>query len=265
MSARSGHAVVTGGASGIGLAVVRRFCDRASTVSVLDADAGALRRLATTVGGDDARIGTYHVDVTDADAVAAAMGDAAADAGAPDRLVTCAGIIGQRVPALEVDLAAWRHLLDVHLFGTWAACRAFAGLQPGAQAHGIAEAGGRGGVPETSIVTVSSIVAARGFTLQLDYGTAKAAIEYVTKVLAVEWAPLGIRVNAVAPGYTRTPMVAGMQAEGFDLTPVEARTPMGRLADPDETARTVEFLAYDAGFVTGTVVHVDGGWTAVGR
>jgi NAD(P)-dependent dehydrogenase (short-subunit alcohol dehydrogenase family) len=170
--------------------------------------------------------------------------------------VACAGTRGQRRPALEVDTAGWRRLVDVHLFGTWAACRAFAELRPSLAA---------GGRDDAAIVTVSSIVAAGAFTNQLDYGTAKVAVEYLTRVLAVEWAPRGIRVNAVAPGFTRTPMVAAMQAEGYDLGPVEARTPLGRLAEPEETAAVAEFLCYDATFVTGAVVPVDGGWTAVGR
>jgi NAD(P)-dependent dehydrogenase (short-subunit alcohol dehydrogenase family) len=246
----SSRAVVTGGASGIGLAVVRRFLARGSAVTVLDADGAALSRLGDEFAqaSEDGSLRGVPVDVADAGAVREAM----ADSGPADRLVTCAGIKGRRVPALETDEASWRRLMDVHLYGTWAACRAFAELRP-------PDAG------EGAIVTISSIVAASGFTLMLDYGTAKAAIEYITRVLAVEWAPLGIRVNAVAPGYTATPMVGAMQAEGFDLGPVEARTPMGRLAQPDETARVVEFLCYEAGFVTGTVVRVDGGWTAVGR
>jgi NAD(P)-dependent dehydrogenase (short-subunit alcohol dehydrogenase family) len=240
------HAVVTGGGSGIGLAVVRRLADRGVSVSVLDVDGAALERLP---GG---AVHGFEVDVADAAAVRAAIADAVDAAGPADALVTCAGTKGRRVPALETDEASWRRLMDVHLYGTWAACRAFAELR-------------QSGAGDAAIVTISSIVAANGFTFMLDYGTAKAAVEYITRVLAVEWAPLGIRVNAVAPGYTATPMVGAMQSEGFDLGPVEARTPMGRLAEPDETARVVEFLCYDAGFVTGTVVRVDGGWTAVGR
>ncbi len=239
------HAVVTGGASGIGRAVVQRFLDRGALVTVLDADGPAVEQLPGPVRG-------VVVDVADTAAVRAAMAEAAAGSGVPDRLVTCAGTRGRRVPALDTDDADWHRVLDVHLFGTWNACRAFAELR--------ADATG-----DAAIVTISSIVAANGFSLMLDYGTAKAAIEYATRVLAVEWAPLGIRVNAVAPGYTATPMVASMEAAGFDLAPVEARTPMGRLAEPDETAKVVEFLCYEATFVTGTVVRVDGGWTVVGR
>ncbi len=250
----TGHAVVTGGASGIGLAVVRRLLARGAAVTVLDVDAAAVDRLLT---GPDAATGVLRavvVDVADHDATGRAIADSTAVSGRPDRLVTCAGIRGSLVPALDTDLAEWRRLMDVHLFGTWAACRAFAG-------QFLDRSGTEG-----AVVTVSSMVSFGGaFATQLGYGTAKAAIAYLTKVLAIEWAALGIRVNSVAPGFTATPMVEDMIADGYDLGPAEARTPMGRLARPEETARAIEFLLYDAGFVTGTVLPVDGGWTAAGR
>lgn len=253
----AGHVVVTGGASGIGRAVVRRLARRGETVTVLDADACALAHLAD-VRDEHPRVRVTVTDVTDAAAVRGAFEEAANAAGMPDGLVCCAGVKGQRRPALDLDDQGWRHLLATHLFGTWGACRAFATLRQAAPTDDEDPLG-------PAVVTVSSIVAAGAFSGQLDYGTAKAAVEHLTKVLAVEWAPLGIRVNAVAPGFTRTPMVAALQSEGYDLEPVERRTPMGRLAEPDETAAAIEFLLRDAAFVTGTVLPVDGGWTAVGR
>ncbi|HVX21948.1 MAG TPA: SDR family NAD(P)-dependent oxidoreductase [Acidimicrobiales bacterium] len=257
-AAANGHAVVTGGASGIGLAVVRRLLDRGAAVTVLDVDGAAVDRLRRDPAAGGGRLRAVVVDVADHDATGQAVADAASAAGRPDRLVTCAGIRGSLVPALDTDLAEWRRLMDVHLFGTWAACHAFAAqLLDGVPA---------GETVDAAVVTVSSMVSFGGaFATQLGYGTAKAAVAYLTKVLAVEWAARGIRVNAVAPGFTATPMVEDMIAHGYDLGPAEARTPMGRLGRPEETARAIEFLLYDAAYVTGTVLPVDGGWTAAGR
>jgi len=259
---------VTGGASGIGLAVVRRLLDRGAVVTVLDVDGDGVERLGREAAAQDGRLHAVEVDVTDHDATGRVMADRAAAAGRPDRLVTCAGIRSSLVPALDTDLDEWRRLMDVHLFGTWAACRAFAELTlaDGPPEGGRVDGSPPGGPVDAAIVTVSSMVAFGGaFATQLGYGTAKAAVAYLTKVLAVEWAKRGIRVNAVAPGFTATPMVESMVADGYDLGPAEARTPLGRLGQPEETARTIDFLLYEADYVTGTVLPVDGGWTAAGR
>ncbi|WP_084518036.1 SDR family NAD(P)-dependent oxidoreductase [Microtetraspora niveoalba] len=249
------HAVVTGGGSGIGLAVVRRLINRGLAVTILD-----IRATATNV--DDLPEGTlqaFDVDVTREPDVRAALATAARTAGAPTRLVTSHGIRGQYKPALELDLDAYRRVLDVHLVGTLVAARALVA--------GLPEDGARSGDrPERgSIVTVSSTTAYRGWADQADYGAAKAAVMQLTQNLAIEWAPLGIRVNSVAPGHTLTPMVQEMIDQGYDVTATQARTPLGRLCSPDEMAAAIEFLLLDATFSTGVCMPVDGGWTAVGK
>ncbi|MGW5381248.1 SDR family NAD(P)-dependent oxidoreductase [Nocardia sp. NPDC003963] len=236
------HAVVTGGASGIGAAVVERLRARGLRVSVFDL--GEPR---------PAREGVdyYRVDVTDHSAVEAALARASAQSSAPDVLVACHGIRGSYVPALELDPEQVRRLFDVHVLGTFLVASAFA--RP-------LLADGRNG----SIVTVSSTTAYGGWHRQADYGTAKAAVRQLTANLAVEWAPL-IRVTSVAPGHTRTPMVQDLIDSGYDISATEARTPLGRLCTPDEMARSIEHLALDATFVTGVCLPVDGGWTTVGK
>jgi NAD(P)-dependent dehydrogenase (short-subunit alcohol dehydrogenase family) len=116
------------------------------------------------------------------------------------------------------------------------------------------------------IVNVSSINATEAFPQRLAYCAAKAAVEMTTRVLAVEWADRGVRVNAVAPGVTRTEMVERAIASGAVSEQLYVgRTPMGRLAEPHEIAAAVLFLASErAGFVTGTTLVVDGGWSAFG-
>jgi NAD(P)-dependent dehydrogenase (short-subunit alcohol dehydrogenase family) len=243
------HAVVTGGASGIGAGVVRRLRERGLAVTVFDADPEAIEQLPA-----DDRLGGVVVDVTDEAAVARGF-DSAADArGTVTRVVTCAGIRGRMESALDVDLAFFRKLLDVHVLGTLITARAFATRLPDPLES------------PASMVTIGSIVGLKGgWTKQADYGTAKVAITGLSQVLAVEWAERGIRVNVVAPGMTKTPMLESMEKDGYDFSYPRERTPLGRLAEVDEMARAIEFLLLDGTYITGVELPVDGGWTASGR
>ncbi|MCR2813303.1 SDR family oxidoreductase [Microbacterium sp. zg.Y1090] len=238
MNARP-HTIVTGGASGIGAAVVAELLRRGHRVTVFDLSA-------------DAHPGAFaaSVDVTDETAVSAAVQAAIERGGTVTGVVACHGIRGAFVPALEMDLAAMRRLYDVHVVGTVAVCREVVRRLHGAPG---------------SIVLLSSTTAYRGWANQIDYGTAKAAVRQLAENLAVEWAPLRVRVNAVAPGHTLTPMVEDLIAGGYDISTVERRTPLGRLAQPDEMAGAIVHLLEDATFVTGQCLAVDGGWTAVGK
>ncbi|MFG2960975.1 SDR family NAD(P)-dependent oxidoreductase [Streptomyces sp. NPDC048291] len=253
MADSTGHAVVTGGSSGIGLAVVGRLLGRGIDVTVLDT-----RPIAARPGPPgDAALREYLVDVTDEKAVSEALDDATEQAGTvPGLLVTSHGIRGEFAPALDLDLAAFRRVYDVHVTGTLVAARSLVRC--------LERASG-GTSPGGSVVTVSSTTAYGGWANQADYGVAKAAIRQLTQNLAVEWAPQGIRVNGVAPGHTLTPMVQEMIDQGYDIAATEARTPLGRLCTPDEMAAAIEFLLLDATFSTGVCMPVDGGWTAVGK
>ena len=145
-----------------------------------------------------------------------------------------------------------RRVLDVHVLGTLLTARAVA--------RRIAAVGGGG-----SVVTISSTTAYRGWVAQSDYGVVKAAVRQLTENLAIEWAPLQIRVNSVAPGHTLTPMVQEMIDEGYDVSATEARMPLGRLCTPKKMATELVHLLLDATFTTGVCLPVDGGWTAVGK
>lgn len=239
-----GHAVVTGGASGIGAAVVERLLARDLAVTVLD--------LQPPAGGERAGVRFARVDVTDEGAVHEAMTEAARAAGSPTYLVTSHGIRGAFVPALDLAADGVRRVFDVHVVGTLnVAC------ELARQAMGAGE--------PASIVTISSTTAYGGWANQADYGVAKAAVRQLTENLAIEWAPARIRVNSVAPGHTLTPMVQEMIDQGYDVTATVNRTPLGRLAQPDEMAAAIEHLLLDATFTTGVCVPVDGGWTTVGK
>ena len=117
-----------------------------------------------------------------------------------------------------------------------------------------------------AIVNISSIVGLGAYPGRSAYGVSKAGVAHLTKTLACEWGAAGVRVNAVAPAYTRTPMVRDLVARNvFDVGLIERRTPLERLAEPEEMARAIAFLASDwASYITGVVLPVDGGWSAYG-
>ena len=233
-----GHVIVTGGSSGIGDAVVEILSARGMAVTVFDLN-------------DSRRPGvrTEIVDVRDESAVDAAM-SAAWGRGAVTGLVACHGIRGAYAPALEMELDQLRLQYDIHVVGTLSVAREMVRRLDGAPG---------------AMVFVSSTTAYRGWAHQADYGPAKAAERQLMENLAIEWAPLGVRVNAVAPGHTRTPMVEDMARKGYDLTAVERRTPRGSLAAPSEIAEAIVWMLCDASHVYGQCLPVDGGWTVVGR
>jgi NAD(P)-dependent dehydrogenase (short-subunit alcohol dehydrogenase family) len=180
------------------------------------------------------------------------LAEAEAALGGIDGLVNSAGIGDDLVKVHEQDPARWQHVIDVNLRGTYLMCRA--------AGRGML-AGGQG-----AIVNVSSIVGIGAFPGRSAYGVAKAGVIHLTKTLACEWGPRGIRVNCIAPAYTRTAMVQDLLDRNvFDPGLIERRTPLGRFAWPAEMATSIAFLLSDwASYVTGTVLPVDGGWSAYG-
>ncbi len=234
--------VVTGGARGIGEAIIRTFVgEGARAVSI---DLGE---------PDEAVERTRYLaaDVADLDAVKAAFADVEATEGRVDVLVNNAGI--QRVALTEAfDPQIWRQVVDVHLFGTY---------HCSAEALRIMKPQRRGSI--ISISSVASLIALPG---RGPYSASKAAISALTRVMAVEVAELGIRVNAIAPGSTRTKLVEqGFLDGSLSEASITSEIPMRRLATTDEIAGVVRFLASDeASYITGQTIVVDGGWTIQG-
>lgn len=221
-------ALVTGGASGIGAAVVEALTARGYTVGCLDLNPGPAEN-------------TWAVDVSDADAVARAVGQLQDRLGPVSAVVTSAGYY-EMAPVSDISEDAWRRMLRVHLGGLVNVARA---TLPDL----IATRG--------SLVAVASELAVGGGDEDAHYAAAKGAILGLVRSLAVEVADTGVRVNCVAPGPTDTPLLA---PDSPWRAPEYLQTlPLRRLTTPAEVARCVEYLVCDATFSTGDVVNVNSG------
>jgi meso-butanediol dehydrogenase/(S,S)-butanediol dehydrogenase/diacetyl reductase len=231
--------VVTGAGSGIGRACVERFRAEGATVEAWDRDPA-------DTGGDE-RIVARQVDVSSAEAVGAAAAEAGNRWGGVDVLVNCAGVITPNLPAQDVDPGDYQRNFDVNLMGVVHTTRELHAM--------LAERSG-------AIVNVASQAALVCLPHQSAYSAIKGAVAALTRSLAIDWASEGVRVNAVCPGFTRTPMATGQMTPELEAA-VSRRVPLGRIFEPEEIAASILFLASDlASAVTGVVLPVDGGWTA---
>ena len=245
--------LVTGGASGIGRESARLLVLLGAEVVLADLAGSPLAEAAADVGAKDIAFG----DVSRAPDVDHMVATTVRALGGLTSALHAAGVASV-MATLDQDIEQWQRVMDINVRGTHLVCCAAARAM---QASGAAEKGG-----DRSLVTISSIAGNRGYPRRSAYGTSKAAVAALTRTLACEWGQHGIRVNAIAPGYVATPMVAAVVAEGkVDGERVARRTPLGRMARPEEIARTAAFLLSDwASYITGAEIFVDGGWSAFG-
>ena len=243
-------ALVTGGAGGIGSAIVKALAEKGARVAVADLDAAACARVAQGLGGGGAAMGV-ELDVTRPASVAAAVTAAERGLGPIDILVNCAGWDELR-PFLETDETFRARVLDVNLAGPLRVTHAVLGAM-------VERRFGR-------VIQIASDAGRVGSSLESVYAAAKGGLIAFAKSLAREVARSGVTSNSVCPGPTQTPLIAGMAAadeRGRKIVDGLARAiPMGRMGLPADVAPAVAFLASDeAGFITGQTLSVSGGLT----
>lgn len=242
-------AVITGGASGIGAAVARHFAADGWRVIVTDISAAQGEALAEAGRAAGRWLRFVRLDVTDEAAVADCARRIEAEHGPPAALVNSAGLLQGAVRTADMPLAAFDAILAVNLKGALLCSRAFgAGMR----------AAGRG-----AVVNIASIAALRPGP-QPAYAMSKAGLVTLTGILAAEYGPSGVRVNAVAPGYTLTPLMQDLIARGErDPEAVIRASALGRFVAPEEVAEAIAFLCSDrARAITGVLLPVDCGWLA---
>lgn len=244
-------ALVTGAGSGLGRAIALGVSRAGASVVCADLNRQAASETVERIRDEGGRAWDVEVDVGEASEVERMVQEAMQWlAGKLDISYHMAGVNVARKPALELGMDELQSTYRVNVAGLLACCQAVGRVMV---------ARGRG-----SIVNAASIMSTISTPKNLAYSSSKAAVASITRTLALEWASQGVRVNALAPAYMRTPLIQQILSDEAWTRRIEARSPMGRMGEPDEIVGPAIFLGSDASsFVTGTLLFVDGGWTAM--
>jgi NAD(P)-dependent dehydrogenase (short-subunit alcohol dehydrogenase family) len=245
--------VVTGGARGIGEAIARKFAAAGDTLIIADKDGASAAGLARSLG---VRHLAVPLDVASEDDAIALFASVGRRFGRIDVLVNNAAIADAFQPALAQTFADLENILDVNVTGAFLCTREAVKLMNGAKDRG-------GGV----VLNLGSINTFLPFAPRHAYGASKAAIDILTRCMAAELGPAGIRTATIAPGYICTPGVAALEASGkIDARVIKRRIPLGDMGEPHDVAEAAFFLASaDASYINGSILYVDGGWTSFGN
>ena len=240
-------AFVTGAGSGIGAATGRLLAERGASVVLADIDVDAVTAVAAEIEREGGRALPLRIDVSNPASVEHAVARATQDGQELSLAVNAAGVSGALTPCADCALDEWQRILGINLTGTFLCMRA--------QLASMLRKGGG------AIVNVSSIMGGNALPGTSAYAASKHGVEGRTKAAALDYAKQGIRVNAVAPGYVDTPMIAGRKPAVQER--IVAMHPVGRIAQPHELAKVIAFLlSDDASFVTGSIHRADGGYSA---
>jgi len=243
-------AIVTGGGHGIGAAIADALARSGAAVALFDKNLPAAKAQAEALQAAGLSASAYQVDVTDEASIAQAMDEVVARSGRLDCLINNAGLAIRR-PTIELALADWEAVLAVNLTGVFLCARH-------AARHMLARKSG-------VIINTASIMGLSGGGLypNISYQSTKGAVVNLTRSLAVEWAPEGVRVNAIAPTWVRTDFIKPLTDNPDLLARMQAMTPMGKIAEVSDIVGGVVYLASPAAsMVTGHVLAIDGGFLA---
>jgi len=244
-------AVVTGGASGIGLSVAKRFIKEGYKVLILDANKAAGESVVNDLKSDVYHISFAQCDITRHEQVESIFKTLGDDSSAAHALVNCAGISPALNALHQYPVEEWHRAIDINLHGTFYACREFLGLAT------------KMGLQEGAIVNVASIMGVRASAAQASYAASKHAVVGLTKSIAQDYAPMNIRANAVGPGVIDTPMNTELMKDENIMQYMLQRIPLKRVATSDEVANLIYFLASaEASYITGSYYPIDGGYLA---
>jgi NAD(P)-dependent dehydrogenase (short-subunit alcohol dehydrogenase family) len=238
-------ALVTGAGAGIGRAIAETFARDGAHVVVVDRDGDAARETADAIVKSDGAAQAEMVDVTDTEQVKALMQRLSERFGRLDVLVNNAGV-GERSDFRHLDDAGWEKVWKTNVDGTVRCSR---------EAFNLLKASGKG-----SIINLSSVMATKHTRQMSVYSATKGAVSALSRSLAVEYAPYGIRVNALCPGYVETALIGRYMANPMIAKALLTQTPLRRFGTPQDIANAALFLASDeAAYITGAGLHVDGG------
>ena len=240
-------AIVTGGNSGIGLSMAETLCKAGVKVAIVNRRAEEGQKAADDMRGQGGEAQAFQADVSKKDEVEAIVKAVEEKMGPVDILVNSAGI-NIRKKAVDYDISEWKQILDINLMGTFIVCQAVGKRM-------IDRRRGR-------IVNISSIASTIGLTDRAPYCASKGGVNQLTKCLSIEWAPSGVTVNAIGPGYIKTPLIAGLMKDPAFQEMVNKSTPMQRIGEPEDLNGILLVLCSKAGdYITGQTIYIDGGWT----